>query len=84
MPTPRQITAAIAILQSADYTVTPPVDSEAIRSQRRPVGRPRKSDERIRALRGTEDVPLHTIAEIAAIVGCSVSTVHAALNRAAR
>lgn len=82
MATSRKITAAITLLESAGYTVTPPIDSEAIRKARKPVGRPRKHDARIQALRGPdEDAPLHTITEIAEIVGCSLSTVHAAINR---
>lgn len=81
MPTPKQITAARTLLESAGWTCLPPVDTAAIIAARKPVGRPRKADAQIRKLRGPEDKPLLTMDEIASIVGCSVSTVHASLNR---
>lgn len=49
---------------------------------RRPVGRPAEVDViKIRALRGPDDAPLHTMREVAVLIGCSVSTVSEALKR---
>lgn len=57
------------------------VDSDGIRAKRRKVGRPAADDDRIRALRGPDESPVHTMQEIADIVGCGLGTVKRSLDR---
>jgi len=72
-PEPRDITAAIAMLRSAGYTVAPPSA---------PVGRPRKydRDELIAAIRADPSASNRAIAEI---IGCHENTI-AIVRRAMR